>query len=501
MRKLFPHAPNPAQKAPQTGETGTSNRDRERGRSPGRGSRRTAGAAHGTVHLPVLRPHAAGIDAGATHMYVAPPPDRAGGQPVEVFETFTEDLQRLARWLGALNVDTVVVESTGVYWVPLFQILETHGIEVCLVNPKHVKNVRGRKTDMVDAQWLQYLHSVGLLEKSYRPADQICVVRSIIRHRASLVADAGKQTQRMQKALAQMNILIHHVLSDLTGVSGMRILTAIVAGERDPEKLAALRDGKVKADLATILKALHGDWRAEHLFVLRQALQTYQFLQGQIQQCDVEVEQLLRKLDGQADPEDVPPAPKNAHSGKPRKNQMQFRDTDVRTELFRLFGTDLTQQEGLGPATVLSLYAELGADLSAFPTAKRFASWLGLCPNPKITGGRTIRHRRRDVQHRVAAIFRLAAQSLHSRRSDLGDFLRAMQARLGKAEGITAMAHKLARIFYRLVTSKEPYDPSRLAHQNAARQKRKLKRLQEVANGLGYTLTPNPAAPAKAVVS
>jgi transposase len=439
--------------------------------------------------LPVLRPNAAGIDAGAREVFVAPPPGRHSA-PVEVFETFTEDLERMARFLQALGVDTVAIESTGVYWIPLFQILEAHGIEVCLVNPQHVKRVDGRKSDWQDCQWLQYLHSVGLLAPSFRPPGAVSAVRSLLRHRSTLVAEAARQTQRIQKALTEMNLQIQHVLSDICGATGLRILDAILAGERDPEKLAELRDPKVKAPFETVVKALHGQWRPEQLFVLRQAVENYRFFHRQMQECDREVERLVCELDSQADPRDAPPAAKGRGKGA-HKNPLRFQESDVRLELFRVFGTDLTQQEGLGPATVLNLLAELGPDLKAFPTSKQFTSWLGLCPNPRKSGGKVLQSRTRGIKHRVAQCFRLAAQSLHRSQSELGQYLRAMQARLGKAEGITATAHKLARIYYHLVTTKETYDPTRLAHQTEARRKRQFKHLQTRAQALGYTLTPS----------
>lgn len=443
--------------------------------------------------LPVLHPNAAGIDAGATQMYVAPPPGR-GAAAVEVFDTFTEDLERLARWLVALGVDTVAIESTGVYWIPLFQILEAHHIEVCLVNPQHVKHVPGRKTDCADCQWLQYLHSVGLLNPSFRPPESICAVRSLLRHRGTLVAEGARQIQRIQKALTEMNLQIHHVLSDISGLSGMRILAAILAGERDPEKLAALRDRKVKATEETVVKALRGTWSPAQLFVLRQAVENYRFFQQQMQECDREIERMLQQFDSQADPAQAPPPPKNGPVGKSRKNQVQFQETDLRKELFRLYGTDLTQQEGLGPAIVLGLYAELGAELAeAFPTSKRFTNWMGICPNPKVSGGKVLYRGTRGVKHRVAQLFRLAAQSLHASQGELGQYLRYMQARLGKAEGITATAHKLARVFYHLVTTKEPYDGTHFARQREARLKRRLRRLRQDANTLGFVLAAAPA--------
>jgi transposase len=439
--------------------------------------------------LPVLQPHAAGIDVGATQLHVALPPDRAP-ETVRTFGTFTTELQALADWLRSHGITTVALESTGVYWIPVFQILETRGLEVCLVNARHVKNVRGRKTDVSDCQWLQFLHAVGLLAPSFRPPDAVCAVRSLLRHRDSVIAQASQHIQHMQKALTQMNLHLHHVLSDLTGHSGLRILDALLAGERDPVPLAALRDPKVKAPEETIVAALQGDWRPEHLFVLRQALESYRYCQGQLRACDAEIERLLAGFDSQGDPGEVPPPPANAPRGKARKNQSQLPQTDLRTELFRLYGTDLTQCPALGPATVATLFAELGADLSAFASAKRFCSWLGLCPDPRKSGGRVLRHQTRAVKHRVATAFRLAAQALHHSDTVLGQFYRRMRAKLGAPQAVTATAHKLARIFYHLVTTKEAYDTSVFERLEAQHQQQQLQRLRNQARRLGFTLTP-----------
>ena len=441
--------------------------------------------------LPVLQPDAAGIDVGATELYVALPPDRAA-EPVRVFAAFTEDLYTLADGLGEHGVTTVALESTGVYWIPVFQILEARGLEVCLVNARHVKNVRGRKTDVSDCQWLQQLHAAGLRQASFRPPEAICAVRSLLRHREGLVTQAASHIQQMQKALTQMNLHLHHVLSDLTGKSGLRILDALLLGERDPEKLAALRDPQVKAPRETVVKALRGDWRPEHLFVLRQSLESYRYYQTQLQEGDGEIERLLAGCDGTAAPEDAPPPPPNAPRGQGRKNQIRLPHTDLRQELFRLFGTDLTQTPGLGPATVAGLFAEVGHDLAAFASSKRFCSWLGLCPDPKKSGGRVLRDRTREVKHRAATLFRLAAQSLHHSDSVLGQFYRRMRAKLGAPQSITATAHKLARIFYHLVPTKEAYDESVFARQEAHHQERQLQRLRKQAQRMGFTLLPEP---------
>src|SRR5712692_9837301 len=311
-------------------------------------------AAKTTKALPVINPNAAGIDVGATAIYVAVPEDRAE-RPVRSLATFTQDLHALADWLQACGIQTVAMESTGVYWIPLFQILESRGIEVCLVNSRHVKNVPDRKSDVADCQWLQYLHAVGLLRASFRPPQAVCAVRSLLRHRDTLVTYAASHIQHMQTALTQMNLQLHHVISDLTGKTGLAILDAILAGERDPHKLAQLRDFRIKASAQTIAKALVGDWREEPLFTLRQALSTYRHYQHLIAECDYEIERLLAQFDSQVDPATTPLPPATTTHRQPQRNELRFAHTDLRTELYRILGMDLTQVPGLQTTTIHTL--------------------------------------------------------------------------------------------------------------------------------------------------
>ena len=290
--------------------------------------------SRGLVPTPVMEPNAAGIDIGATEIYIAVPAD-TDIQPVRRFATFTEDLVAAADWLQRCGIETAAMESTGVYWIPLFQILEARGLKVCLVNARYVKNVPGRKSDVSDCQWLQYLHAVGLLRASFRPAQQICTVRSLMRYRESLVQMAAVHLQHMQKALDQMNLQLHHVISDLSGTTGMAILDAILAGERDSLKLAELRDGRIKASEATIVKSLVGDYRREHLFTLRQSMVAYRHYQKQMADIDVEIEQMLAEFSDEAGPETPAlPQPKDKH--KPRRNDLRF---DLRAHLYRIFGS------------------------------------------------------------------------------------------------------------------------------------------------------------------
>lgn len=438
----------------------------------------------------VIHPNAAGIDVGAEQSYVAVPPDR-DETPVRCFGCFTEDLHNLARWLEACGIDTVAMESTGVYWVPLFQILEGYGFEVYLVNARHVKNVPGRKTDVLDCQWLQQLHSFGLLSASFRPEDEICVLRSYWRHRGNLVRYAAAHVQQMQKALEQMNVQLHKVISDITGVTGMRIIEAILAGERDRQKLAALKDHRIRSSADRIAKALEGDYRQEHLFALSQALETYRFYQQQIAACDHQIETYLSGLDARVDVTQTPLPPPTSGRTKPSSNQPAF---DLRTHLYRISGVDFTQIEGLNVLTVQTILSEVGLDASKFPTQKHFASWLGLCPDNRITGGTIKSSKTRKVNNRAADAFRIAAQALANSSGPLGSFYRRMRGRIGPAEANTATAHKLARIFYRLWTDPEAYDPSILEHHEKQHTQRTLNYLRKKARSLGFQLVPQPVA-------
>jgi len=440
------------------------------------------------VTMPILRPNAAGIDIGATEIYVCVPLDR-DPQPIRRFGTFTEDLHALTDWLTRCGVTSVAMEATGVYWIPLYQILETRGFEVCLVNARHVKHVPGRKSDVQDCQWLQYLHAVGLLRASFRPPEAVCAVRSLLRHRDALVQLAACHTQHIQKALNQMNLQIHHVISDITGVTGLAILDAILAGERDPQVLARHRDRRIKASPETIAKALVGDYRSEHLFTLHQALDSYRHYQRLIAQCDLEIQRRLGAFASTIDPAQHPLPPAPASRRKTRGTAPGF---DLRTELYRILGTDLTQVPGLQTPTVYTLFSELGADLSKFPAGDHFASWLGLCPDNRISGGEVLSVKTRHVKHRVAQALRVAAQSLYRSRSVLGAYFRRMRAKLGAPKAITATAHKLARIVYHLLTTREPYEESRLAAAEADHRRRTESRLRAQARALGFQLVPVP---------
>jgi transposase len=437
-----------------------------------------------------IEPNAAGIDVGATEIYVAVPPDR-DPQPVRSFPTFTGDLRAMAAWLLQCRITTVAMESTGVYWIPPYEILEEAGIRVCLVNSRHVKHVPGRKSDVADCQWLQYLHSVGLLDPSFRPDGQICAIRSLSRHRSSLVESAAMHVQHMHKALTQMNLQIHHVLSDLTGLSGMAIVEAIVAGQRDPAQLAAKCNSRVHANQETVIKSLVGNYRSEHLFTLKQSLASYRHYQQLIADCDQEIERLVRALDGKIDPPRTEPAPPpDPRLRKRSKNQFHFQ---MELELERIFGVDLTRIPGISALTAHTLLAEIGPDLRRFHNVGAFASWLGLCPNNKKSGGKVLSSKTRRTNSRASHALRIAAQTLARSRCHLGNFYRQMRGRLGAPQAITATAHKLARIVYHLLTTGHAYKESVFLKEEQKQAQRHENRIPKQAKTLGFKLVPIPA--------
>lgn len=444
--------------------------------------------------LPVIQPDAAGIDIGATEIYVAVPHDRSY-PAVRSFDTFTHDLTETAEWLKSCGIKTIAMESTGVYWIPVFQILEAHGFDVALVNAHHVKNVPGRKTDVQDCQWLQYLHSVGLLRGSYRPSQEVCAIRSLLRHRDNMVRVSASHVQHMQKAITQMNLQIHNVISDITGVTGLNILSAIVDGERSPKKLAAMSDPRIKADEKTIIKSLQGDYRPEHVFTLKQALQIYRHYRQMIGECDSEIEKHLREFESRINIDPTNSADKTKTTEAQSTQQPSKSEFDLRTEFVRILGTDLTQIDGVGALIVNQLFSEIGPDVSKFPTVKHFCSWLGLCPNNKISGGRILSSKTRRGLNRAAQALRMAAQSLWHSKSYLGHYFKRMRARHGAPKAITATAHKLARIIYHLIKMGKPFNETVFSKQEKLHKMRLERNLKKQANLLGFQLVPIAATP------
>ena len=447
----------------------------------------TARGRRASGELSTIHPNAAGLDVGATFHVVAVPADR-DAPPVRTFRTFSGDLHQLADWLTEVGITTVAMESTGVYWIPVFEILEARGFEVLLVNARDVKHVPGRKSDVNDAQWLQQLHTYGLLRSSFRPREGLAQLRAYLRHRERLVEYAAAHIQHMQKALIQMNVQLHHVVTDITGVTGMRIIRAIVSGIQEPEALAEFRDARCAASPQTIRAALTGNYRPEHVFALRQALELYDVHQAKIAECDTELETVLRTLNAERTTPDAPlPAVRHAKG----RNEPTF---DARPALYNLLGADLTQIHGFGAYTVLRLVSECGDDMSKWPTAKHFTSWLSLAPGNKVSGGRLLSSKTRRSANRAAALLRIAAVNIGRTQTALGAFYRRLAGRTGKAKAVTATARKLAILFYNALRFGMTYvDPGASYYEERYRQ-RVLDNLRRRAHQLGFTLISDPAS-------
>jgi transposase len=425
--------------------------------------------------------NAAGIDIGSERHLVAVP---EGRDPVSVreFGTFTADLEALATWLKRCGVTTVAMESTGVYWIPLFELLERRGFEVKLVDARHVRNVSGRKSDVLDCQWLQQLHTYGLLAGAFRPADEVCVLRSYLRQREMLTQTAGMHIQHMQKALQQMNLLLHNVVSDITGVTGMKIIKAILGGERDAQVLARNRDERCQNSTATIAKSLVGNYREEHLFALRQAVALYETYQAKIADCN---QAIIKEVEKQPDiSDDDPPTPEKQVLARHRIRE----GVDVRHLLFKKSGVDLFAIPGLAADTLLTLASEVGFDLTPWKTEKHFASWLGLCPGTKISGGKVLNNKTKRNPNRATQAFRMAAASLYRSQTALGAFYRRIKARAGGQQAVTATAHKIARIFYAMLTQGTSYvEVGQQAYEQRYKERR-IDHLKAQAKSLGFQL-------------
>ena len=436
----------------------------------------------------LIHPDAAGIDVGAEELVAAVPLGRGEGPPIRTFSAFTGGLHALRDWLLACKITTVAMESTGNYWLCACLLLEDAGIEVCLVNARHVKGVPGKKTDVCDAAWLQQLHAAGLLRGSFRPRKEILPLRYLARHRGDLLAQAGQQVQLMQKVMTEMNLHIHHVFSDVDGVSAQAIITAILAGERDATVLAALRDRRCRTPLDTIKAALVGDYREEYLFVLRQCQARWQQLCESISQCDGEIARRTAALSGVTDAP-LPDAP--ASQRRIQKNMPHA--MPVYEEAHRLLGVDLSGIPGVSGGVLCTLMSELGCAShirEKFRSAEAFASWLGLCPDNRISGGRVLKAGTRKVSNRIANILRMAAQAISRGKDRMGDYVRRFKGRLGKAEGIVAGAHKLARIIWAMIASGQPYDEAKAFKTTAGSLARRLKNLQNQAQSLNMKLVP-----------
>lgn len=436
----------------------------------------------GRSKLEVMYPDAAGIDIGGSSHCVAVP-NHAAEETVRSFGCYTSELNALADWLQQCGVKIVAMESTGVYWIPLYELLERRGFEVMLVDARHVKGVHGRKSDVLDCQWLQQLLSYGLLRAAFRPHDQFCALREFNRLRSRTLRDQGRSVQHMHKAMTLMNIQLAQAISDIAGATGQKIVRAIVGGERDPQALAAYRDRRIKASEEEIAASLQGTWRAEHLFALKQALATFDFCAAQLAECEREIEQVMQQLHAYAGTP-AKPAKKRGRA----KNAPQF---DVREHLFKMCGVDLTRVDGIDVSTALTVVSETGTDLSRFASDKHFASWLGLCPGTRISGGKVLGSGTKHSANRATQAFKQAAAALRTSQSALGAYYRRLCARMDKAKAVTAAAHKLARLFYALLTRGQEYvDQGQQYYEERYRQ-RVLYNLQRKASTLGMSLVPS----------
>ena len=432
--------------------------------------------------LPVINPRAAGMDIGS-RFHVVAVPSALSDQPIQTFQAFTADLKRMADWLVGVGIKSVVMESTGVYWVPVFEVLENAGLDVIVANARETRSVPGRKSDINDAQWLQRLHACGLLRASFRPGRDIAALRAYLRHRERLLDYASAHIQHMQKALTFMNRQLHHVVQDITGATGMKIIRAIVAGERDAHVLAKFRDIRCKSSEETICSALVGNYQAEHVFALTQSLALYDFYQARVDECDAQIEQALAVLKADK-PEPEQPIPKVRHRTK-QPNSVNF---DVRTALYQLIGVDLTQIHGIGPFLALRLIAECGTDLSKWRSSKHFTSWLTLSPGCKISGGKILSAHSRKSKNRLTAHLRLAAVTVGKTNTALGAFYRRLSARIGKAKAVTATARKIAVLFYNAMRFGMNYsDPGADQYEQKYRE-RVIKQLHRRAAEFGFEL-------------
>ena len=430
--------------------------------------------------LQVTHPDAAGVDVGGASHYAAVRAD-ADDEPVRQFNCFTAELHAMADWFEQCGVKIVAMESTGVYWIPPYEVLERRGLEVLLVNARHVKNVSGRKSDVLDCQWLQQLLTFGLLRGAFRPADHMCALRTLCRQRARLLRDQGRHVQHMQKAMTLMNLQLANVISDVAGVTGQKIVRAIVAGERDPHTLAAYRDCRIQATEEDIAASLLGNWRTEHLFALKPALGAFDFCLSQLAECDAEVERSLKLL--------------HTHEGSPAAGKRRSRARkapkfDVREHLFKICGVDLTRIDGIDVTTAMTVISEIGTDMSRLPTVKHFISWLGLCPGTRISAGKVLNSASKRSANRATQALKLAAVALRSSRSALGAYYRRMCARMDKAKAVTAAAHKLARLIYLMITQGQEYvDQGQLYYEERYRE-RVVRSLAKKATEMGMQLVP-----------
>jgi transposase len=434
-------------------------------------------------NLPPLNRNAAGIDVGNAEHHVAVPPGR-DLEPVQKFGSFTADLHRMAGWLKSCGIDSVVMQATGVYWMSLYQVLEDYGLQVNVVNAQHTKTLPGRKTDVLECQWLQKLHTFGLLNNSFRPTEEIRVLRSYMRQRERLVTAAGTAIQQIQQALTEMNVQLANVISDIGGKTGLAILRALINGERDPQVLSKFKHERIHASHQEIARSLEGNWRDELLFALEQNLALYDIYQLKIIECDERIATHLRTMEPKHQPEQPPV---DASRAGRRKHGPEFY---LREQLCRIIGVDLTRIDGIKERTAQILISEVGVDMSHWRTEKQFASWLGLCPDNRISGGKVLKRGTRQVTNRAATALRMAAYSLLRSQSALGANFRRLRRKLGAPKAITAMAHKLARLVYRMLKFGKEYVDKGAEHYETKFRQQQVKWLMKQAAALNFQVTP-----------
>ena len=435
-------------------------------------------------HLEHINRWASGIDIGATSHFVAVP-EGCSETTVREFKSVTPDLYALADWLKQCGIQTIAMESTGVYWIPVYELLEEKGFEVKLVDARQVKNVSGRKTDVLDCQWIQQLHTYGLLNGAFRPADEVCELRAYVRQRSMLVQSASRYIQHMQKALTQMNLQLHHVITDITGDTGMRVIRAIVKGERDPKILAENRDPRCKSSTGDIEAALTGNYRAEHVFTLKQSLELYDYFQEKVEACDHEIEKNLAEFSTNVTVIDISVEQLNPNKKKAGKNSPHF---NIGRELHRLAGVDLLAVPGINSISALQLLGEIGFDMTRWKNPKQFASWLGLCPGNKVSGGKSLSGKTKPSHNRAAATLRMAASTLYRSPTSLGAYLRRLKSRKGPMKAITATAHKLAKIIYNMLRYGVEYEESGQGYYEEQYRDRMIKNLKRKAAEFGLSL-------------
>ena len=434
-----------------------------------------------------VNPNAAGMDIGSVEI-VASVNGAENTQLVRAFGNYTADLENIGNWLAEHGVKTVAMESTGVYWIPIFETLENRGFECLLISSRSLRRVAGRKSDIEDAQWIQTLHSYGLLENSFRPQADLIALRTLLRHRGQLIEHRSPHIQHMQKALLQMNVQLSQAVSDITGVSGLRIITAILNGEREPAKLGALREPGCKKSAEEIGRALTGTWRAEHLFVLKQSFEMYVYYSEQIVGCDEEIERTYAGLRVDNDAGELPTMSRRKRGSHSKNKPKQAEE--IRAHLKRISGVDLSLVDGFGVSLAQTVLSEVGTDMSKFPSEKHFCSWLGLAPKHEISGGKVLKNRTLKTKNRAGQAFRMAAQSVKRSETVFGVKYRRMRARLGPAQATVAVAHAIARVVYRMLKYKVEYETISVEEYEKQYKEQQLKYMKRKAAKLGFTLAP-----------